>query len=143
MTLPPWEYLFIRFSRDNFPDLYDPFWAGSLALLVVAIVLYNVRTRALHKHRIHTEMWEWLLWTSVITFSLIATGAVFSFDFAVMLVIVLSGLGVMTWVRFRRYPPLFEAYDAQLARQRYMAARTSVTPEATIRSRASKRRRRR
>jgi hypothetical protein len=142
VTIPPWEYLFLRFSRSNFPDLFDAFWAGSLALLVVVVVLYNLRTRALHRHRLYTDMWEWLLWTGIITFSLIATAAVFSFDFVVVLVILASGLGVMAWVRFRKYPPLFEAYEQQLARQRYLAGRRAASPDATIRSRARRRRRR-
>ena len=51
MTLPPWEYLFMSFNSRNFPDLFDPIWIASAVLLVVLIVLYNVRTRALHKHR--------------------------------------------------------------------------------------------
>lgn len=142
MTLLPWEYFFLRFSKENFPDLFDPFWMGSLVLLVAVVVLYNLRTRALHKHRLYTDMWEWLLWTGIITFSLVATGAVFSFDFIVVLVILFSGLGVLTWVRFRRYPPLFAAYELALARQRYLAGRKLATPEATIRSRSRRRKRR-
>ena len=38
MTLLPWEYFFIRFSRENFPDLFDAFWMGSLVLLVAIVV---------------------------------------------------------------------------------------------------------
>ena len=142
MTLLPWEYLWLPFSRTWFPDIYDPIWIASLALLVVLVVLYNVRTRALHRHRLYTEMWEWLLWSGLITFFLLATGALFLFDFAVELVILAVGLGTMVWVRFRRYPPLFAAYEHQLARQRYLSRAKAARPEATIRSRASKRRRR-
>ena len=142
MTFLPWEYLWIPFSRVNFPDIYDPIWIASLVLLVGLIVLYNVRTRALHRHRLFTDMWEWLLWSGLITFFLLATGALFLFDFAVVLVILLAGVGTMVWVRFRRYPPLFTAYEHQLARQRYLSRAKAARPEATIRSRASKRRRR-
>ena len=142
MTLLPWEYLWLPFSRQLFPDIYDPIWIASLVLLAVLIVLYNVRTRALHRHRLYTDMWEWLLWTGIITFFLLATGALFLFDFAVILVILVAGLGTMVWVRFRRYPPLFDAYEHQLARQRYLSRAKAARPEATIRSRASKRRRR-
>jgi hypothetical protein len=142
VTRPPWEYLWLPFSRDTFPDLYDAIWIASLVLLVVLIVLYNVRTRALHRHRLYTDMWEWLLWTGLITFFLLATGALFLFDFAVELVILLGGVGVMVWVRFLRYPPLFAAYEQQLARQRYLSRAKAARPEATIRSRSSRRRRR-
>ena len=142
MTLLPWEYLWLPFSRQLFPDIYDPIWIASLILLTVLIVIYNVRTRALHRHRLYTDMWEWLLWTGLITFSLLATGALFLFDLAVVLFIMVAGLGMMVWVRFRRYPPLFAAYEQQLARQRYLSRARAARPEATIRSRSSRRRRR-
>ena len=142
MTHLPWEYLWLPFRREDFPDLFNAIWISSLVLLVVLIVLYNVRTRALHRHRAYTDMWEWLLWTGLITFLLVGMGAVFVFDFAVVVVILLSGLGTMVWVRFRRYPPIFAGYEQQLARQRYLSHQKAARPEATIRSRGSRRRRR-
>lgn len=142
MTLPPWEYLFIPFSNTNFPDLYFPLLAASVVLLLVLIVLYNVRTRALHRHRLYTDMWEWLLWTGIITFGMLIVGATFLFESEVLLVILLGGLGTMVWVRFWRYPPLFAAYEQQLARQRYLSRAKAARPEATIRSKASRRKRR-
>jgi len=142
VTLPPWEYLWLPFTSRLFPDLFNATWIVSLVLLVALVVLYNVRTRALHRHRLYTDMWEWLLWSGLITFLLLAMGAVFQFDFAVVLVVMLSGLGAMVWVRFRRYPPLFAAYEQQLARQRTLSRQKAARPEATIRSRGSRRRRR-
>ena len=147
MTLAPWDYLFLSFSGRNFPDLFDPIWISSLVLLVALIVLYNVRTRALHRHRLWTEMWEWLLWTGVITFFLLIVGAVFMFSFFIVLLTAVIGVGTMVWVRFRRFPPLFAAYEAQVARQSYFQRARTSKPEATIRTKAgprpSKRRRRR
>ena len=141
--LLPWEYLFLPFSPHNFPDLFDATWIASLVLLGVLIVLYTLRTRALHRHRLYGEMWEWLFWTGLITFLLLVLGALFKFDFVVELVILAVGLGVLIWVRFRRFPPLFEAYEVQLARQRYLARAKASRPEATIRTKPIRRRRRR
>jgi hypothetical protein len=143
VTLLPWEYLWIGFSKVNFPDLFNQVWISSLVLLILLVILYNVRTRALHRHRLYTDMWEWLLWSGLITFFLLIAGALFQFDFAVVLVIAISGIGVMLWARFRKYPPLFEAYEHQLARQRYLARAKGSKPEATIRSKPTRRRRRR
>lgn len=143
VTLLPWEYLFVPFSRNNFPDIYDPTWIAALVLTAVLLVAYNVRTRALHRHRLYTDMWEWLLWTGLVSFFLVAISALFLFDFVVVLVILAVGLGVMVWVRFRRYPPLFDAYEHQLARQRYLSRAKASRPEATIRSKASRPKRRR
>jgi len=133
VTLLPWEYFWVAFNKHNFPDLFDPLWMASGLLLVVLIVLYVLRTRALHRHRLYLDMWEWLFWAGLITWFLIITGAIFQFDFAVILVILFTGLGVLAYARFRRYPPLFEAYEHQLARQRYLARTRQSRPEATIR----------
>jgi hypothetical protein len=143
VTLLPWDYLWIGFNKLNFPDLFNQVWVASLVLLVVLIVLYNVRTRALHRHRLYTDMWEWLLWTGIITYFLLVAGSLFMFDFAIIAITIVTGLGVMLWVRFRRFPPLFEAYERQLAQQRYLARAKSSKPEATIRSKGSRPARRR
>ena len=141
MTLLPWEYFWIGFSKVNFPDLFDPVWIASGVLLIVLAVLYMLRARALHRHRHYLDMWEWLFWTGLIMYFLLIVGSVFQFDFAVILVILGTGLGVMAWARFRKFPPLFEAYEHQLARQRYLARARSSRPEATIRTRGGGRRR--
>lgn len=141
MTLYPWEYFFIGFNKINFPNLFDPVWMGSGILLIVLIVLYTMRTRALHRHKHYLDMWEWLFWSGLITYFLLVVGAIFQFDFIVVLVILFSGLGVMAYARFRKFPPLFEAYEHQLARQRYLARARSTRPEATIRTKQGVRRR--
>jgi len=136
----PWEYFWNAFSKVNFPDLFDQIWIASAVLLVVLIVVYVLRTRALHRHRLYLDMWEWIFWAGLITFFLLIVGAIFAFDFAVILVILFGGLLTMAWARFRRYPPLFEAYEHQLARQRYLARTRSTRPEATIRQKSVRRR---
>jgi hypothetical protein len=136
----PWEYFWNGFSKLNFPDLFDQIWIASAALLVVLIVVYVLRTRALHRHRLYLDMWEWIFWAGLITFFLLIVGAIFAFDFAVILLILFGGLFTMAWARFRRYPPLFEAYEHQLARQRYLARTRTTRPEATIRQKNVRRR---
>ena len=143
MTRPPWEYFFESFNSANFPQLFDPTWIASLVLLVLLVVLYNVRTRQLHRHDVYLQMYEWLLWTGVITFSMLIVGAVFVFDFILVLATAIIGLGMLVWIRFRRFPPLLEAYEQRLARQRYVSRQKFATPEATIRQRSPRRRRRR
>jgi len=79
VTLAPWEYLFKSFNSTNFPDLFHPTWIAALVLLVVLTILYNLRTRALHRHAIYLEMWEWLWWTGLITFSLAFSRGLWAF----------------------------------------------------------------
>ena len=139
MTLPPWEYLFTSFNSVNFPDLFHPMWISSAILLVVLIVLYNVRTRALHKHAPYLDMWEWLWWTGLITFLLLIIEALFVFDFILVLATAIIGVSALVWIRFLRFPPILRAHEQRLARQRYYTKQKFADPEATIRRRGGRR----
>jgi hypothetical protein len=138
----PWEYLFRSFDKTNFPDLYNPILFASVGLLIATIVVYNVRTRQLHRHQVYLQMYEWFLWTGVITFSLLMIYWVFRFDWIIVLGTIIIGMGTLVWVRFVRFPPYFAAYERQLAKQRYYSRERYAHPESTIRSKSSRRRRR-
>ena len=140
MTLAPWDYLFVPFNSQNFPDIFHPTWIASLVLLIVLVVLYNVRTRALHRHAVYLEMWEWLWWTGLITFSLIIIESLFVFDFLLVLTTEIIGIAAMVWIRFMRFPPALAAYEQRMARERYFTKQKYSDPEATIRKRSAGRR---
>ncbi len=133
MTRPPWEYLFLPFNPRNFPDLFYQTWVAALVLLVATVILYVVRTRQLKRHQPYLDVYEWILWTGVIVYTLILVYAVFAFDFIIVLATIPIGLGVLVWSRFFHFPPLLAAYDAQLAKQRYMSRFRYSHPDATIR----------
>ena len=143
MNKLPWEYLFNSFDQTNFPDLYLPLTVASLLALIATVIFYNVRTRQLHRHTVYLQMYEWLLWTGVIAFGLMLVYYVFHFDWIIVLTTLVAGLATMIWVRFVRFPPYFRAYERQLAKQRYFSRERFTRPETTIRSRSSRRRRRR
>ncbi len=143
MKLAPWEYLFESIKDFNFPDLFWPTVWTSLIGIVAVVVLYNVRTRQLHRHRPYLDLWEWLLWTGLITFSLLLVGAIFIFDFILVLATGVIGVATLVWVRFRRFPPVLAAYEQRLARQRYVTRTRVADPEATIRRRPKGRQQRR
>jgi hypothetical protein len=140
VTLAPWKYLFTPFNSSDFPDLFHPTWIASLALLVVLTLLYNTRTRSLHRHAPYLEMWEWLWWTGLIMFSLIIIESLFVFDFILVLATEIIGLGTLVWIRFVRFPPDLAAYEQRLARERYFTKQKYADPEATIRKRGGGRR---
>jgi hypothetical protein len=140
VTRAPWEYLFEAFNAFFFPDLYYQTVIASIVGLVVLLILYNVRTRQLHRHRPYLDLWEWLLWTGLITFSLLLVGAVFAFDFFLVLATAVAGVATLVWIRFRRFPPIILVYERQLARQRYVSRQRASDPEATIRRRGGGRR---
>ena len=92
MTRPPWEYLFLAFNSVNFPDLFNAIWIAALVFLAATVVLYLVRTRQLRKHQPYLELYEWILWTGVIFFSLLLIYAVFHFDFIIVVTSIPVGL---------------------------------------------------
>jgi hypothetical protein len=132
VTLAPWEYLFLAFNSGNFPDLFDPIWVASLVFLVATVVLYVVRTRQLRRHQPYLDLYEWLLWTGVIFFSLVLVYAIFHFDFIIVVISMPTGLGLFLWIRFVRFPPELRTYEAQLAKQRYLSKFRYAHPDATI-----------
>ena len=138
MTLPPWEYLFLSFNSRNFPDLFYPTWIAAAVLLVVLGVLYNVRTRALHRHPAYADLWEWLWWTGLITFSLLIIESLFVFDFFIVLLTEFVGIGTLIWIRFVRFPPILDVYEQKLAKQRYLTRQKFAHPESTIRPKAAR-----
>ena len=143
MTRAPWEYIWLPFSPHVFPDLFTPTWVASLVLLVALGVLYNVRTRALHRHAPYLDLWEWLLWSGLTVFGLLLTAALFAFDLIIVIIIATIGLATMVWVRFIRFPPILDAYEHRLAKQRYFTKTKFARPEATIRPKTVRRSRRR
>jgi uncharacterized membrane protein len=138
VRLLPWDYLFTRFGTHTFPDLYTKTWVATLILLVGLVLLYNNRTKALHRHAPYLDMYEWLLWTGISLFGLILVACVFQFYLIVLLVILITGLSVMVWVRFVRFPPIFAVYDQKLAKQRYFTRSKFAHPESTIRPKTAK-----
>jgi hypothetical protein len=88
-------------------------------------------------------MYEWLLWTGVIVFSLVIIYWIFGFDMIIVLSTLVIGMAMLAWIRFVRFPPYFRAYERQLAKQRYFSRQRFSHPESTIRTKSSRRRRRR
>jgi hypothetical protein len=68
---------------------------------------------------------------------------IFRFDMIIVLATLVVGLGTFAWIRFVRFPPYFRAYERQLAKQRYFSRQRFAHPESTIRTKSSRRRRRR
>lgn len=144
-TLPPVNLnpakiptiLLTKFNSVEFKDVFYPISIAAFVLLIVAVVLYNVQTRRLHRHPILVDLQEWLLWTAVCTFGLILICAIFSFYFVLVLGTIIVGSATFIWIRFWRFPPLIEAYNNQLRRARFYSQQRYKTAEATVRSKKS------
>ena len=139
MHLGPLDYLGrISFTQENFPDIYAPIWIASLILFIGTIVLYNLQVRRLHRHEPLRSLQEWLLWTGLITFGFVLVGTVFNFYFLFILIGLIVGIATFVWVRFFRFPPYIEAYNAQLRRARFFSQSRHKAAEATVRSRRAR-----
>lgn len=133
------------FAPENFSDIFWPITIASAVFLVGTIVLYNVRSRQLHRHEPLRTLQEWLLWTGLATFGLILVGAVFRFYFLFVFLFIVVGIATFIWIRFFRFPPLIAAYNEQLRRARFFSQARYKQAEETVRSRRGRggRRRRR
>jgi hypothetical protein len=144
----PWNQLstlLVGFNSTNFPALFQPTWQLALPLLVISIIFYNFQGRRLRAYTVFLDLNEWLMWTSVGVFSLLLMFSIFGFDFIFVLPTMIGGAALFIWIRFIHFPPLIQAYEERLARQRYFQRSKTAHPEATIRSKAAakpKRRRR-
>ena len=144
----PWnqiDLLLTGFNQTNFPAINMIVGQLSVALLIVSVVFYNFQGKRLHAYSVFLDLNEWLLWTSMGVFSLLLLFFVFQFDFLFVLPTMIGGAVLFLWIRFWHFPPLIRAYEERLARQRYFQRSKTAHPEATIRSKApakAKRRRR-
>ena len=129
--------LLTKFNSVEFKDIFYPISFAAFALLIAAIVLYNVQTRRLHRHPVLVNLQEWLLWTGICVFGLILVCAIFSFYFLVVIGTIIVGCVTFVWIRFVRFPPLIEGYNNQLRRARFFSQKKYATAEATVRSRKS------
>jgi hypothetical protein len=136
----PWNQLstlLTGFNDINFHAMWAPTWMFSLALLVVSIILYNFQGRRLHAYSVFLDLNEWLMWTSVGVFSLLLMFVMFGFDFIFVLPTMVGGAALFIWIRFIHFPPLIQAYEERLARQRYFQRSKTSHPSETIRAKAA------
>jgi len=144
----PWnqiDLLLTGFNQTNFPAINMIVGQLAVALLIVSVVFYNFQGKRLHAYSVFLDLNEWLLWTSIGVFSLLLLFFVFQFDFLFVLPTMIGGAVLFLWIRFWHFPPLIRAYEERLARQRYFQRSKTAHPEATIRTKApakAKRRRR-
>lgn len=135
------------FNDQDFRDLWDVVLVASVLGLVVAVILYNVNTRRVHRHPPLVNREEWLLWTAICVFGLLIVETIFHFYFFLVVFTLLIGLPTFVWIAFFRFPPIIEAYNQQLRRARFFSQSRYKHAEATIRTKKapggrSKRRRR-
>jgi uncharacterized membrane protein YhaH (DUF805 family) len=122
------------FTDTDFTDLWWPVLIVAVVGLVLAVALYNVNTRRLHRHPPLVNREEWLLWTAICVFGLLIVESIFHFYLFFVVLTVLIGVPTFVWIAFRRFPPMIEAYNQQLRRARFFSQSRYKHAEATIRT---------
>ncbi len=146
MSRAPWDYLFLGFNDVNFHPLYTPTWQLCVLMIAVGVFLYNLETRRKRNYTVIVDLWERLLWATVGIFGMVLILAVFAWDFLFIFPLMVIGIVLFIWLRFVQFPPLLQAYEQRLSRERYFQRSRTAHPQATIRPKAqpaTKRRRRR
>jgi len=144
----PWNQLnllLIAFNDGTFHRLWTPAWEISIFFLFAVLIFYNFQSRRLRAYSVFLDLNEWLMWSTLGIFGLLAMFTLFSFDFIFVLPTMIGGAALFIWIRFIHFPPLIRSYEERLARQRYFQRSRTSHPEATIRKKAApktKRRRR-
>ena len=64
---------------------FSPIWLLPLLWLIASVAVYNIRSRQLHRHAVYVQMYEWMMWTGVVTSSLMLVYWVFHFDMILVL----------------------------------------------------------
>ena len=103
--------LWVAFNDANFHPIYAATWELAVVLLVLSIVLYNFQGRRLRNYSVFLDLNEWLMWTTVGTFSLMLMYCVFGLDFIFVLPTMVGGAALFIWIRFIHFPPLIRAYE--------------------------------
>jgi hypothetical protein len=144
----PWNQLstlLVGFNQANFPAINMIVGEMSAVFLVISVIFYNFQSHRMRAYSVFLDLNEWLMWTSVGVYALLAMYFIFQFDFIFVLPTMVGGAILFIWIRFIHFPPLIRAYEERLARQRYFQRSKTSHPDTTIRSKAAakpKRRRR-
>ncbi|HET9879842.1 MAG TPA: hypothetical protein VFQ81_11135 [Candidatus Limnocylindria bacterium] len=113
-------FLFDTLDTFNFPDLFTLLWVGALVITAGAIVVYNTAQRRYRRYPTILALHEWVLWSIVATWGIVPLLVVIHVPLLLILVLVIPGMAVAAWAAFVKFPPLIEAANDDIRRQRYV-----------------------
>ncbi len=112
--------LFDTLDTFNFPDLFTLLWVGALVITAGAIVVYNTAQRRYRRYPPILALHEWVFWSIVATWGIVPLLVVIHVPLLLILVLVIPGMAVAAWAAFVKFPPLIEAANDDIRRQRYV-----------------------
>ena len=112
--------LFDPFTPLGFGDLFTLMWVAALVILVGAVVVYNMAQRRYARYPAILALHEWIFWAILVPWLLVPLLVVIHAPLALLLLIVMPGMGVAAYAAFVRFPPIIEAANVEIRRRRFV-----------------------
>jgi len=112
--------LFDPFTPLAFGDLFTLMWVAALVILVGAVVVYNMAQRRYARYPAILALHEWIFWAILVPWLLVPLLVVIHAPLALLLLIVMPGMGVAAYAAFVRFPPIIEAANVEIRRRRFV-----------------------
>lgn len=123
--------LFDPFTPLGFRDLFTLMWAGSLIIVIGAVLVYTTAQRRYRRYPAILALHEWIFWAIVVTWGLVPLLVVIHVPLALLMLIVIPGTAIAAWATFIKFPPVVHAMNDEIRRQRFVPP-----PRRTERERA-------
>ena len=112
--------LFDPFSPISFGDLFTLMWITAFVIVLGAVVVYNVAQRRYARYPAILALHEWVFWSIIVPWGLVPLLAVIHVPLALLLLLVVPGMGVAAYAAFVRFPPIIEAANVEIRRRRFV-----------------------
>ena len=112
--------LFDPFTPINFGDLFSLMWVGAFVILIGAVIVYNIAQRRYRRYPAILSLHEWIFWSLAATWGIVPLLVVVHVPLALLLLVVVPGIAVAAWAAFIKFPPVIEAANAEIRRQRFV-----------------------
>jgi heme A synthase len=114
------DALFQSFTPAGFKDLFTLMWAGSLLIVVGAVMVYVAAQRRYRRYPAILALHEWVFWSIIVTWGITPLLVVIHVPLLLILLIVVPGMAVAVWASFIKFPPLIAAENDEIRRQRFV-----------------------
>jgi uncharacterized membrane protein len=137
------ELLFDPFTPVNYPDLFTLMWVAGIVVAIGAIFVYNAAQRRYRRYPEILALHEWVFWAIIVTWGIVPLLVVIHVPLAMLLLLLLPGLGVAAWATFIRFPERIAAANDEIRRRRFVPPPRRTEPQRPRPTPAGRRRRHR
>jgi hypothetical protein len=137
------ELLLDPFTPVNYPDLFTLMWVAGVVVGIGAILVYNAAQRRYRRYPEILALHEWVFWSIIVTWGIVPLLVVIHVPLAMLLLLLLPGLGIAAWATFIRFPERIAAANDEIRRRRFVPPPRRTEPQRARPTPAGRRRRHR